>query len=671
MTIFFSFYRQVPFVSILILLMACTGTKSDLYDLSSALQLAGNNRVELEKVLSYYGQKPKDSLKYKAACFLIKNMPYYSYYEGELLEQYLSYFKLLREHRFSDIHPEQLADSVLQRYGHFTCDSLVKKEDIQTVDSAYLCNNIEWAFKVWEEQPWGKNVSFNDFCEYILPYRIGDEKLTYWREEYYLKYNELLDPLREPDAQGADDPINAVFLLMQHIAKHEDIYFTTSAPADMPHVGSKTAQYKSGSCKELTDYVVYTCRALGIPCHIDFTPIRGTDNVGHFWISFYDKKRQLYSQDFPGAVGNVSQNGIMDDPKTKVYRHTFSCNESMRDEMSKLAPSVPDLFEKPMFIDITPSYSEYIIAKWDFPVSHLYPRKRGRHRIAYLCTSQHLSWAPVAWTSFETSRLAFTNIQKGDVMRIATWEQGQLRFWSDPFRIDPYSNEVVFYSAKDSLHDITLFSKFEVWSEDLFRKRMLGGVVEGSNDTEFIEKDTLYVINNVPERLNIRANSKSNKKYRYVRYYGPRDGFCNVSEVVFLEAPNDTVPLKGKIIGTSGSFDPNKPQEYTNAFDGKTWTSFNYKEGYGGWAGLDLGMPKNVSQIVFTHRNHDNYIRPGDVFELFCYNGEWKSFGLVNSVSDSLVYKDVPRDALLYLENRSRGKQQRIFTIETEKQRFW
>lgn len=47
-----------------------------------------------------------------------------------------------------------------------------------TVDSAFLVNHIEWAFKVWREQPWGKHVDFDTFYEYILPYRIGDEPLS-------------------------------------------------------------------------------------------------------------------------------------------------------------------------------------------------------------------------------------------------------------------------------------------------------------------------------------------------------------------------------------------------------------------------------------------------------------------------------------------------------------
>ena len=54
---------------------------------------------------------------------------------------------------------------------------LTRKKDIEVVDSAFLVEHIEWAFKVWKEQPWGGNVTFDDFCEYILPYRIGDEPL--------------------------------------------------------------------------------------------------------------------------------------------------------------------------------------------------------------------------------------------------------------------------------------------------------------------------------------------------------------------------------------------------------------------------------------------------------------------------------------------------------------
>ena len=57
-------------------------------DLKSALKLAGDNKKELESVLSYYANEEKDSLKLKAAKFLISNMPIYYSYDGESLDNF-------------------------------------------------------------------------------------------------------------------------------------------------------------------------------------------------------------------------------------------------------------------------------------------------------------------------------------------------------------------------------------------------------------------------------------------------------------------------------------------------------------------------------------------------------------------------------------------------------
>ena len=51
--------------------------------LEYALECAATNKGELEKVLEYYKDEPE---KYKAACFLIENMPYHSALEGEELD---------------------------------------------------------------------------------------------------------------------------------------------------------------------------------------------------------------------------------------------------------------------------------------------------------------------------------------------------------------------------------------------------------------------------------------------------------------------------------------------------------------------------------------------------------------------------------------------------------
>lgn len=53
-----------------------------------------------------------------------------------------------------------------------------------------------------------------------------------------------------------------------------------------------------------------------------------------------------------------------------------------------------------------------------------------------------------------------------------------------------------------------------------------------------------------------------------------------------------------------------------SAFDGDPYTSFDYNQPDGGWAGIDLGKPVSVGKIVFTPRNRVNFIRKGDKYEL-------------------------------------------------------
>lgn len=190
----------------------------------------------------------------------------------------------------------------------------------------------------------GKHVSFADFCEYLLPYRIGDETLTSWRESIYQKYNPLLDSLRASGVLDKEDPIVAARCLLDSIRKG-GVVFTTAVPASLPHVGPEVAQLKAGSCRELSDFVVYVCRALGIPCSIDFMPIRGDENDSHQWVAFSDKYGILYYHEFPNGVSEVRKDAMCGMPKIKVYRNTFSLNRAMQEEMLKLDTAIVPLFK--------------------------------------------------------------------------------------------------------------------------------------------------------------------------------------------------------------------------------------------------------------------------------------------------------------------------------------
>ena len=66
-----------------------------------------------------------------------------------------------------------------------------------------------------------------------------------------------------------------------------------------------------------------------------------------------------------------------------------------------------------------------------------------------------------------------------------------------------------------------------------------------------------------------------------------------------------------------------------------------------------------------------NNIFEGDEYELRYWNGGWHSLGRQTAQTDSLAYENVPTDALLWLCNLTRGREERIFTYEDGKLVWW
>lgn len=446
----------------------------------------------------------------------------------------------------------------------------------------------------------------------------------------------------------------------------KDFLFTTIAPIDIPNIGPYYSEFLCGSCRDFTDYSVYICRSLGIPCAIDFMPLRGNVNDGHMW-TVYMSEGQLYVQDFPYAIHPIREDKIMRESKLKVYRQQFFLNKKMQQEMEHLEKSIYPFFEDPKFEDVTIFYSDCYMDNFFVPESILYKKARTSN-IAYLCLSKRMGWEPVAWTKFNPKKLNFKGIQKGIVVRVATWENNQLSFQTNPFIINYPEGEIISLQKDTKTQDVILFSKTNLDTENDFIKRIVDGVFEGSNTPCFKDVDTLFLVKKESPRLFTTIKLNSCKKYRYVRYRGPDNSYCNIAEVSFF-GENDSL-LYGKIIGTEGDWGNKGTHTYLNVFDNKTETSFDYKQSSGGWSGLDLISPQRITKIVYTPRNRDNYVRPKDVYELFFFDKEWKSLGVQESSSDSLLYKNVPHNVLFYLRNYTRGVDERIFIYENNKVKF-
>ncbi len=413
-------------IAFIILFNGCIGNKQR--ELEQALLFARDNRAELEKVLKRYSIDPADCLKYRAACFLIENMPGYYYYEGETLEKYTDYFKLLGEDKKT---PDQILDSLHGVYGPFNTATLTLKFDIKEIDSTFLCENIDLAFKVWTEKPWGKNVTFDDFCEYILPYRTGNEKLTNWRKNYLEEYGTLVEGIT------TEDPVEAAIILRRNIIKKmRPERFTMTSPPGYPSLDAFTAKYLTGSCDNINQFVLFLLRAVGIPCTTDYMPMRGNDNVGHSWVSLKNKKNEYFAIDYFGDITYVSgTEHNRSSTKPKVYRRTFSRNAVQFNILEKKSGSIPGEFSQYnyRFHDVTNLYSNYLM-DLSIPKKLIYRDRPKNTTIFYLCTPSRMNWIPVDWTDiYRKGTVTFKNIEAGCTFRVATYKNGKLIFITDPF----------------------------------------------------------------------------------------------------------------------------------------------------------------------------------------------------------------------------------------------
>ena len=133
--------RLLSFLFLVSAFFSCLPEKTAL---ERALREAGDNRMELEKVLAYYRD---DTLKYQAACFLIENMPdQYAVLPLDSTDTYArALLSLDKEDPVSWEISRSLVAAVFDSISKIQPESRIKiVRDIEVMTSDYLIENIEW-----------------------------------------------------------------------------------------------------------------------------------------------------------------------------------------------------------------------------------------------------------------------------------------------------------------------------------------------------------------------------------------------------------------------------------------------------------------------------------------------------------------------------------------------
>ena len=201
-----------------------------------------------------------------------------------------------------------------------------------------------------------------------------------------------------------------------------------------------------------------------------------------------------------------------------------------------------------------------------------------------------------------------------------------------------------------------------------FIYRMIGGLFQVSNRTDFKDARTILTIDTVYDDGFYSINVKLQQPYRYFRYIGPKGGWCNIAEMEVYGTNGKEI--MGKVIGTDGSSESTDGTK-DKAYDKNIVSFFDANIPDNAWVGLDLGGRKPISKIRYMPRNDGNIIEPGDYYELVYWDNGWKTAGEQSATSDSLVFKNVPSGALYLLHNKTKGIEERIFTYENGKQVWW
>ena len=625
-----------------LLLFASCGERNP-YTLENALKLSGANRGELEKVLSRYAH---DSLKHRAAVFLIKEMPFYfSYVDNHYSD---SLYGVLGQFADSGTYDrEKYRPIERRRYAQYG-----KVADITTVPADYLIENIEYSFKVWREQPWGKHVSFEDFCEFILPYRIKDEPLTRWKKELYHRYKPVLDSL-----YAGTDVVEACGKLNQHLASLPWHY---TADFSKPHLSALFLdKHRVGDCEDMSDLSLYIMRAVGIPVCKDTYFYSPGNMYGHCWNAVLDTNRVTLSYFYKS--GDPQRGKQLGYSKGKVHRYCYETRKDILDHLFR-GEYVPPVFRNYSLKDVSGNY--FPDTEANFKCEYLEGTDGGS---VWMAAFSPWGWVPIGRGDYAEGTVRFRHFEPNYYYAVLHYDgQGNERIAAPPFRVDSAN---VLHQLRPAGRCETMvlkrkypFSKYRY----SFLQHLQDGRFEASNSPDFNRAALLHTITGIPTPEWHGVDVAGKGAFRYVRYISAKDKPADIGDIRWMGKDGE---LAGRLIHSTPTDDP-KGADPKHILDSNCLTYFTSLD-RPGWIGLDLGSPHELSRIEYQPRHDDNNIRPGDLYELFYLSSNgWESLGRQRAKSLELVYRDVPGNALFWLHNLTRGKEDQVFYYKDGKQRF-
>lgn len=600
-----------------------------------------------QRIIDFYKRKG-DSLKLKAAEFLVTNIPYHWSVKSNKLDQYYAGIANINE---KYAYPACISefDTLYSKLGNVEDTIMVNDRD--AVSEKTIINHIELAFHDWRNGAWARHLSFNDFCEYLLPYRIGNEKYEDWR---IILRNEFL-PFTD-DIKYSEDMRPQSYWAAYTIAtelkrrRFRDMKMLPQLGVEYPV--SALRHIKMGECSDYGKITTYIMRACGIPVSLDFTPQWPDRALNHHWNALYDNSGRIVPfMGYEAQPGYPCKEGWR---RAKVYRYTFGYqSESLHAQNSRIGQRIPEILNSPFYKDVTMQYFR------TFPLEVHLNNAHARDSFAYVAVFDNQQWVPVDFARIDSGNIASFKNLGGEIAYLpAYWGRNGCIPASDIVVLGVDGKTHLMKHDKKKTRTLTLKRKYPMFNRIAgFWKGLVGGRIEAANNSDFSDAVTCATIGKATFLgYDTLLLSHQECKYRYWRYVSPEKGRCNIAELSFLNNKNVIQPQK--------AISSDNASAAMNVLDGKRLSYFESRKATG-WVGADMGQDISVTHVAILPRNDDNEVVPGHIYEL-CYfdGGKQISLGKQVATGHSVTYDNVPSNAVLILHDLSEGTEERIFVYE-------
>lgn len=649
----------------------------------------------LSKILYHYKYIDKNEFKEDAAKYLIENMPFH-YSQGHITKESLElknwikatdsiFYNTITIYKDSDNLSEKIQDIQKLWKENFNRSSINEHEidehidfDSNILNPEFLIEHIDNAFTAWHTSDVSRNLSFEDFKEYILPYRVINS-VGFSETGKHLKsmFNKYIWDKNDVDVKHIVDKYNKAIYALRDM----------NGKMNFKHHNGMADVFSRDYCDciDMANWGALTLRACGIPTVVEYNICYRSLSGRHYFCSIYNTSDSTWSSFNPESSIPGEKDWAFAET-ANVYRITYAPQQDTPYYLRAKEEFIPTNLSDPCIKDVT-----IYLCKTS---SITLPAKiSSNNNLVYLATfsKENDGIIPVTWgtVNHNTKKAHFQHILANMIYFPIYYPSEKWEAFGAPFYVDSMNNicEIPYTNRNDSSTCNVILTRKYPRKPNMtdVAYNLVGSTILGANTKDFSDADVLLTISRPlqPYLQNLKLSKTG--KYQYYRFCAPAEHpNANISMLEWISNTKygyTNIEESSRCAVLNPADTLSSPANTIKLLDAPSWAEMATKAEYDGNMQtapgaypditLRLKTPQIVESIQIAPLNADNGIKPQNIYELFYWDNEWISLGCQKADYEFIEYKNIPVGKLYWLKNLSQGEEEMPFVLSNGKQIFF